>query len=66
MGQVGHFKMTHLYHPPFHMAHPSRGTPLDAYFREYVQGKLNQIHRIGCPAMPATVDEKKFLMSDWC
>ncbi len=31
MGQVGHFKMTHLYHPPFHMAHPSRGTPLDAY-----------------------------------
>jgi hypothetical protein len=23
--------MTHLYHPPFHMAHPSRGTPLDAY-----------------------------------
>ena len=32
MGQVGHFKMTHLYHPPFHMAHPSRGTPLDAYF----------------------------------
>ena len=33
MGQVGHFKMTHLYHPPFHMAHPSRGTPLDAYKR---------------------------------
>ena len=31
MGQVGHFKMTHLYHPPFHMAHPSRGTPVDAY-----------------------------------
>ena len=31
MGQVGHFKMTHLYHPPFQMDHPSRGVPLDAY-----------------------------------
>jgi len=31
MGQVGHFKMTHLYHPPFQMEHASRGTLLDAY-----------------------------------
>jgi hypothetical protein len=49
MGQVGHFKMTHLYHPPFHMAHPSRGTPLDAYDpSSYVKMVLRVTHTIDC------------------